>query len=91
MAKPKTEIPVKKTVSADNNLSALFGKKNFMIMGAGLVLMALGYVAMIGGGAENPAVFNKEEIYSSTRITVAPILILVGIAINIYAILAKNK
>lgn len=91
MAKPKTEIPVKKTISGDNNLSALFGKKNFMIMGVGILLMALGYVVMIGGGADNPAVFNKEEIYSTTRITIAPILILLGVAINIYAILAKNK
>jgi predicted tellurium resistance membrane protein TerC len=77
--------------SGENNLSAVFGKKNYIIMAAGVALMAIGYLLMIGGRAENPAVFNPDEIYSSTRITVAPILIILGIAVNIYAILAKNK
>jgi hypothetical protein len=91
MSKTKTETATKKAVSTNSNLQALFGKKNFIIMGVGLALMALGYFLMIGGGTDNPSVFNKEELYSSTRITVAPILILLGIAVNIYAILAKNK
>lgn len=91
MSKTKTETATKKAASTNSNLQALFGKKNFIIMGVGLALMALGYFLMIGGGTDNPSVFNKEELYSSTRITVAPILILLGIAVNIYAILAKNK
>lgn len=77
--------------SSENNLSAVFGKKNYMILAVGVALMAIGYLLMIGGRTEDPTVFNPDEIYSTTRITVAPILIILGIAVNIYAILAKNK
>lgn len=80
-----------KTSTGENNLTAVFGKKNYMILAVGVALMAIGYLLMVGGRAENPAVFNPAELYSSTRITVAPILILLGVAINFYAILAKNK
>ncbi len=80
-----------KATATQEGTSAVFGKKNYVILGVGVAIMAIGYLLMLGGRAENPAVFNPAEIYSSTRITVAPILILVGIAINFYAILAKNK
>jgi hypothetical protein len=80
----------KNTVSSKETAS-VFGKKNYIILAIGVAFMAIGYILMLGGRAENPAVFNPSEIYSSTRITVAPILILVGIAINFYAIIAKNK
>jgi len=80
-----------KVATSETGTNAVFGKKNYIIMAVGVAIMALGYLLMLGGRAENPAVFNPAELYSSTRITVAPILILVGIAVNFYAILAKNK
>lgn len=68
----------------------LFGKKNYTIMLIGLVVIALGFILMAGGGSDDPNVFN-EEIYNFRRIRLAPTLVLIGLAIEIYAILAKPK
>jgi hypothetical protein len=45
---------------------------------------------MVGGGSDNPEVFN-EEIYSWRRIRLAPTLVIIGFAIEIYAILVNPK
>ena len=57
----------------------------------GLVVIALGMILMAGGKSTDPNVFNKDEVYSTTRITIAPILILAGLVIEIYAIFKKPK
>ncbi len=70
----------------------LFGPKNYILMAVGAVLMILGYVLMVGGSSDaNPEVFNKAEKYSTMRITIAPLLILAGMVIQIPAILLRNK
>jgi hypothetical protein len=46
---------------------------------------------MAGGRSEDPNVFNTNEVYSTTRITIAPILILAGLVIEIYAIFRNPK
>ena len=56
----------------------------------GLLVIALGFILMAGGGSDDPAVFN-EEIYNFKRIRLAPTLVLIGFAIEIYAILANSK
>ena len=56
----------------------------------GIVFIALGFIFMSGGGSENPAVFN-EEIYNWQRIRLAPTLVIIGLGIEIYAILATPK
>lgn len=68
----------------------LFGKKNYTIMLIGIVFIALGFIFMAGGGSDNPAVFN-EEIYNWQRIRLAPTLVIIGLAIEFYAILANPK
>ena len=68
----------------------LFGKKNYIIMLIGIVFIALGFIFMSGGGSDNPEVFN-EEIYNWQRIRLAPTLVIIGLAIEIYAILADPK
>jgi len=69
---------------------SLFEKKNLTWMLLGLVLIALGMFLMSGGQSNtDPSVFNKEAVYSSTRITVAPLLILAGLVIEIVAIFKK--
>lgn len=69
----------------------LFGKKNYIIMLIGLFVITLGFIFMAGGGSENPEVFN-EEIYNWQRIRLAPTLVIIGLGIEIYAILANpNK
>lgn len=57
---------------------------------AGIVLIAIGYLLMIGGGSDNPEVFNP-EIFAPRRIVVAPILILAGLLLEIFAIMIKGK
>lgn len=68
----------------------LFSKRNYQIMAVGLAFIALGFVLMSGGGSDDPNVFN-EEIYNFRRIRLAPTLVLIGFAIEIYAILYKQK
>ncbi len=69
---------------------SLFGKKNYAWMLAGLGLIALGMFLMSGGQSHtDPSVFNRADDYSTTRITVAPLLILAGLVIEIVAIFKK--
>ena len=69
----------------------LFGKQNYTWMLVGLVIMALGFFLMAGGKSADPMKFNDNEIYSFTRITLAPILIMTGFIIEIFAIMKKPK
>lgn len=68
----------------------LFGKKNYIIMLIGVFFIALGFIFMAGGGSEDPEVFNR-EIYNWQRIRLAPTLVIIGLGIEIYAILANPK
>lgn len=68
----------------------LFGKRNYIIMLIGLIVIALGFILMAGGGSDDPEIFN-EEIYNFRRIRLAPTLVIIGLAIEIYAILANPK
>ncbi len=68
----------------------LFGKKNYMLMLIGIAVIAVGFILMAGGGSDDPEVFN-EEIYNFRRIRLAPTLVLIGLGIEIYAIMAKSK
>ena len=56
----------------------------------GIAFIALGFILMAGGGSDDPAVFN-EDIYNFQRIRLAPTLVLIGLAIEIYAIMANPK
>jgi len=69
----------------------MFTKENYLWMIAGAVVMAIGWFLMAGGKSDNPAVFDDKEVYSTTRITIAPILILLGLGIEIFAIFKKPK
>ena len=68
----------------------LFGKKNYIVMLIGICFIVVGFILMAGGGSDDPEVFN-EEIYNFQRIRLAPTLVLIGLAIEIYAIMAKSK
>lgn len=70
---------------------SIFVKENYMWMLAGLLLMIIGMFLMAGGKSNDPAVFNKNAVYSSTRITVAPLLILAGLVVEMFAIFRRPK
>jgi len=71
--------------------SHLFTKENYKWMLIGLVVMAIGFFLMAGGKSTDPNVFNDNQIYSFRRITLAPILIVGGLVIEIFAIIKKPK
>lgn len=66
----------------------LYSKKNYLLMGASLLLILIGFILMSGGQSEDPTAFSP-EIFSSRRIVVAPIVCLAGFILMIYAILVK--
>jgi hypothetical protein len=69
----------------------LFGKENIRWILVGLAVIALGLILMAGGKSDDPNNFKPEEVYSFTRITLAPILILIGLGLEIFAIFRKPK
>ena len=68
----------------------LFEKRNYLIMIVGIVVIMIGFALMAGGGSDDPNVFN-EDIYNFRRIRLAPTIVLIGLAIEVYAIMAKPK
>ncbi len=83
-----TRTTVKSNVPKGNQVF-LFDKSNYMWMIGGVALILLGFVLMSGGKSPDPHQFNYKEIYSPMRITVAPLLILLGFAVEVYAIMKK--
>jgi hypothetical protein len=67
-----------------------FTKENYRLMLIGLALMVLGFLLMIGGGSKDPADFSP-DIFNFQRITLAPILILAGYVVEIFAIMKKSN
>lgn len=69
----------------------LFEKTNILGMLGGLALMAIGFLLMAGGRSEDPNVFDATQVYSATRITLAPILIMAGLVALIFALFRHPK
>jgi hypothetical protein len=76
-------------MSSENNYA--IPRKNLVYVIAGLLLMILGYILMTGGGATDPSVFPEEEMFSFRRITLAPLLILAGFVVEIFAIMKRPE
>ncbi|MEZ4854740.1 DUF3098 domain-containing protein [Flavobacterium sp.] len=68
----------------------LFGKTNYRILLIGILLIAVGFILMSGGGSDDPNVFN-EDIFNFRRIRLAPMVILSGFGVVIYSIFKKDK
>jgi hypothetical protein len=77
------------TTSTAHTSESLFGKTNYIWMLAGIAVIALGLILMAGGRSADPAIFEQKEVYSTTRITIAPILIIAGLALEVVAIFKK--
>jgi len=87
--KPAAQEVVKKTEDSARPIFA-FGKENYILMLTGVVLIIIGFILMTGGGSKDPNVFN-EEMFNFRRLTLAPILVLTGFAVEIVAIMKKPK
>jgi hypothetical protein len=77
-------------MSQEKKSLEFFGKNNVIWMIAGAVLIVIGMLAMMGGKSDNPNVFDPNEVYSFRRITIAPILIIAGFIVEIFAIFKKK-
>ena len=77
-------------MSTEENNEMVFGKTNYMFLIGGAVTLIIGFILMSGGGSSDPDVFNP-EIFSAQRITVAPIVVLIGFAIVMVGIFKKNS
>jgi hypothetical protein len=69
----------------------IFGRQNYIWMGIGVGLITIGLFMMAGGAMPSPDVWEPGRIYSFTRITLAPILIIAGLAVEIYAVFIRNE
>jgi hypothetical protein len=78
-------------MSSNTTNTSLFAKENYIWMGIGGAIIAIGMFLMSGGKNQDANTFDYNVVYSTTRITVAPILILLGFVVEIYAIFKKPK
>ena len=69
----------------------LFSKDNYKWMAIGGIIIILGMILMSGGKNQDPNTFDPNVVYSFTRVTVAPFLIIAGLLVELYAILRKPK
>ena len=74
----------------NNNIQLPFGKINYILMGVGILILALGYILLAGGGSDDPNVFNP-AMFDAQRLVWAPILIVLGFVVEIVAIMYKKK
>jgi hypothetical protein len=71
-------------------MKSTFSKQNYILFIAGLGLIVLGYLLMIGGGSDDPNVFNP-AIFDTQRITIAPLVCIAGFVTIIVAIMRRPK
>jgi len=74
----------------DQSEPLLFGKQNYILLLAGGLLMAIGFLLMLGGGMSDPTVWDEDIIYGFRRIVLAPFMILAGLVTLVFAIFKKQ-
>lgn len=78
-------------MAANTDEALAFDSMNYKLLLVGIGIVILGFILMSGGGTGDPEVFDAQEIFSARRITVAPIVCLIGYAFVIYAIMRKPR
>ncbi len=81
---------IQKEEGNNKHFQFAFGRTNYILMAAGLVVLALGYILLSGGGSDDPNTFNP-AMFDTRRLVVAPILIIAGFVVEIVAIMFKGK
>lgn len=78
-----------KKVEDTRNSGFALAKENYYYLIIGFVIIIIGFLLMIGGKSDDPNIFNEKEIFSFRRITLAPLVVLIGFAFEIWAIMKK--
>lgn len=68
-----------------------FTKENYILMLIGIAILILGYALMVGGKSPNPNEFLPDQVYSWRRITLAPIVVIIGFIVEVFAIMKRPK
>ncbi len=97
ISSPKTSTPVQPKSPTVNmkefakNSPFSFSKQNYRLLLIGLAVNVLGFLLMIGGATDDPSKFDGDALFSHTRITIAPMLIVAGYIVIFYAIMRRPK
>ena len=75
----------------NNEKEFAFRRENYRLLLIGLGINILGFILMIGGGTDDPNKFDGDALFSNTRITIAPMLIITGYLVIMYSIMKKKK
>ena len=67
------------------------GKMNYILIGVAMLTIVIGFLLLSGGGSENPATEFNYEMFSTRRIVIAPLVLLLGFVIGGVAIMKKFK
>ena len=79
-----------KQIKQENLQEFAIGKQNAILLIIGFAIIIIGFIPMAGGASDDPNVFS-EEIFSTRRITIAPIVVFIGFMFEIFAIMKKPK
>ena len=74
----------------ENNEKMAITPKGLKYLLVGFLVMVSGYILMMGGGSEDPEVFNY-AMFDFRRMVAAPVLIILGIVIEVLAIMGAFK
>lgn len=85
-----SKLENKKNKNEQNETKMPFSRDNYIWVLIGIAFIIIGFLLMIGGGSDDPDVFN-EAIFSFRRLTLAPILVLIGFGVEFYAIMKRPK
>jgi hypothetical protein len=66
------------------------GRGNYVLMLIGVGVILTGFVLMAGGGSDDRTVFNP-AMFSFRRVTLAPILVIAGFAVEVWAIMRRRR
>jgi hypothetical protein len=80
---------VKKADNKESHSGFAIGGENYIYLIVGFAIIIIGFLMMMGGKSNDPNVFNKNEIFSFRRITLAPLIVLAGFVFEIWAIMKK--
>lgn len=82
--------PVGSANTEKKDFNFTFGPMNYILLAVGIVLLGLGYILLSGGGSDDSNVFNP-AMFDNRRLVVAPLIIVIGLVVEICAIMFRPK